>query len=143
MLKNMYQENVAIQLQATNLSGKVIVHDETVIFNQIYLQTPYGICYDYETGYIWIIERGYYFVAWNLSLVGASDVNELSFTLKNVYDNKGITISAPVVLANQISGYSLLWVNSFNQSYQLVNSSGGEIQFANTNPQVNLVIYKI
>ena len=96
-----------------------------------------------ETGYIWIVERGYYYVAWNISVGGAEDIKEISFELKNVNSLRGIEISAPVILPSQVSGSSLLWVSQVTQSYQFINKSGGAIQLADTNLQANFILYQI
>lgn len=143
MTRNSYRDHVAIQLQAVNLSPRVLKNGDTFYFNRVYLQSPYGIYYDMETGYIWIVERGYYYVAWNISVGGAEDIKEISFELKNVNSLRGIEISAPVILPSQVSGSSLLWVSQVNQSYQFINKSGGAIQLADTNLQANFILYQI
>jgi len=137
------EDSVAIELQTTNQPARILNHGEKLPFNQTITKTPYGICYDETTGGIWITICGYYYVSWNISLGGSTDVKEISFSLINSFNNDSITTSTPVALTNQISGNALLKVCQMNQRYFLINSSGGRVQLANTGTQANLVMFRI
>lgn len=137
-------KQVAMELNLSNQPERRIIYNEDVVkFSNIVTKTPSGLEYDFDTYNIRVTKKGYYIFQWNLSIEGTNFMDNKNIALRN-NDTKAIyEYPVPKSIQGQISGMALVDVNEDNQSFSLVNLSGGDILLSDLNPCASIIIIRV
>ena len=147
MVFSIFLSNAAFSF--TNTNPRVVIFGLIInewvlglIFN-IVTKTPSGLEYDFDTYNIRVTKKGYYIFQWDLSIEGTNFMDNKNIALRN-NDTKAIyEYPVPKSIQGQIFGMVLVDVNEDNQSFSLVNLSGGDILLSDLNPCASIIIIRV
>lgn len=130
-----------IQMQLIGSAQRVIDTQQPLVFDMaVNDQSPY-IGYNPLTGEFILSRPGNYFVSWWVATDGSHFPNSISFSL-NV-NTVGYTLSSTPIVTGQLSGSSLVTVETVPTTLTLNNISPSAVALASTPVQANLIILQV
>lgn len=130
-----------IQMQLIGSAQRVIDTQQPLVFDMaVNDQSPY-IGYNPLTGEFILSRPGNYFVSWWVATDGSQFPNSISFSL-NV-NTVGYTLSSTPIVTGQLSGSSLVTVETVPTTLTLNNISPSAVALASTPVQANLIILQV
>lgn len=137
-----HNHNISIQVQASNLYETTLANNQAILFNDLISHTK-GVHYNPLTGTIHFKRAGHYLANWWVNLTQFTTSQEFKIGLRNNATNHIISSCSAIGSGGTISGNAIIHVPSANQSFSLINHSGGIIQLGATSIQASLVLNKI
>lgn len=136
-------KSIGIQLQASNLCQRTLQNNQPILFNDIVSRTKTGVKYHSSSGIIHLEQPGDYVANWWVSLTPFTASTEFQFALINNTTLHLIRSCSPIVSLGNMSGNALIHVEHPDQTFSLINHSGGSVQLGTTTIQASLVLNKI
>lgn len=121
-----------IQLQSTELKGKLLEKGKSINFDSIIFNNSSSINYNRETNEIVILNKGLYTGSWWVSLSGGENILDYKFSVVNRDKTIEISAIAPIVSTSQINGQFIFNVTKVPEFISLVNSSDAVVQCSQT-----------
>lgn len=133
-----------IQVQLENAPEELLPNNSNVLFNSVISNLSPDISYNNSTGEFILLGNKNYYVAWWVAVNGTdSNISDTNVEFSIVVNNTSVAIGACPHVTCQVSGTSLISVNSIPKTLSLMNVSGGYIRYASTSIQANIVITEL